>query len=587
MQDRINRNLYIDGTQATQGTLTDVITSNASALNIGQFYDGILDEIRISDTARTADWIKASYWSDSDALVTYGSQESLSVNATWSPLTSTMTVAGDLTMTGGTFNTSSGTANVTVNGTVQCGATCGTINMTSTNTFTQSVSAAENFGTNVAVATDWSFYNLIFNSSSGTPTITVNSTGTGEINVTNNLFLTNSGTSLILDNETNDRILDVTNVSIGLATTLQASSTAAFKVAGTWSNSGNFTDGTGTVTLDGTGLQTLSGQMTGASDRFYDLTITNASASGIDFNNGAETANNYTITTAGVTVTYQAAQTYTFQNINWLGASGVGNEIDFNSSTTSDWNLVVGGTQTSVSYVDVEYSYACGGDDIDATTSATNTNSGNNDCWLFPATGINVAGISNSTGTVKIAVNGILQTASASISGGNWNLDTNSVLSGGETVTAFIDGAIPSNEATGVTEYDGTGDITGMTLARNVLVIASDDTGVTLTVTQLGQYDNDQDEDIMHTANAGVLNVDDDSAYTDDDISIGVNDTLTMDSAGTMNADNVITNSGSSLISDGANNYNVTGDWWNNGGTFTSGASTLTMSGTGTLTSGG
>ena len=110
-----------------------------------------------------------------------------------------------------------------------------TINMTTagTNTFTQSVSAAENFGTNVAVGTNWSFYNLVFNSSSGTPTITTNGTGTGSIIVSNNLSLTNSGTSLTVDNNTNDRIIDVgEDVSIGAGSTLSASSSASFTVGG-------------------------------------------------------------------------------------------------------------------------------------------------------------------------------------------------------------------------------------------------------------------------------------------------------------------------------------------------------------------
>jgi hypothetical protein len=77
------------------------------------------------------------------------------VDGAWSPLTNTVTVTNDLLMKAGTFDTSSGTSNVTVNGHVQCDTTCGTINMTTTNTFTQSVSANKNFGTIVAVATPW------------------------------------------------------------------------------------------------------------------------------------------------------------------------------------------------------------------------------------------------------------------------------------------------------------------------------------------------------------------------------------------------------------------------------------------------
>jgi hypothetical protein len=39
--------------------------------------DGILDEVRISNVARSADWIKASYYSGNDTLVSYGIEEAL------------------------------------------------------------------------------------------------------------------------------------------------------------------------------------------------------------------------------------------------------------------------------------------------------------------------------------------------------------------------------------------------------------------------------------------------------------------------------------------------------------------------------
>ncbi len=38
-------------------------------------YDGIIDEVRISDTARSEDWITASYYSESNSLLTFGSEE--------------------------------------------------------------------------------------------------------------------------------------------------------------------------------------------------------------------------------------------------------------------------------------------------------------------------------------------------------------------------------------------------------------------------------------------------------------------------------------------------------------------------------
>lgn len=305
----------------------------------------------------------------------------------WSPLTNTLTVTNDLTVTNGTFDTATGTANVVVNGNVQCGASCGTINMTSTNTFTQSVAASKAFGTNVAVGTHWTFNNLTFTASAGTPTITFNGTGTGQTIVGGTLSTTNSGTSLVVDNETNDRIIDANGaVTIGAGTTLQASSTAAFNVAGNWTNSGDFTDGTGTVTLDGGSQQTIDGQLTGANDRFNNLIITNASGSNpetspsVIFAASADTAGTFTAATASTKLRFLAGGTYAFQNISFDGGA-VGTRVALRSSSTgTSWALNVAGTRT-VTKTDVRDSNACGqAPNIDAT-DGTNFDSTGNSCW--------------------------------------------------------------------------------------------------------------------------------------------------------------------------------------------------------------
>ena len=196
------------------------------------------------------------------------------VSGEWSPLTNTMTIIGDLTMTNGIFNTTSGTANVTANGDVKCGASCGVISMTTTNTFKQSVGTSKSFGPQIAGADNWIFYNLIFDSSAGTPTITFNGTNTGTFTVSNDLTLTNTGTSLAVDNNTNNRILDINNdVSIGAGVTFSAAPSAAFTIGGSWTNSGAFTHGSGTVTFDAAAdTKTLSGTLNGSS-AFHNLTF--------------------------------------------------------------------------------------------------------------------------------------------------------------------------------------------------------------------------------------------------------------------------------------------------------------------------
>ncbi|MFH1207749.1 MAG: helix-turn-helix domain-containing protein [Patescibacteria group bacterium] len=308
----------------------------------------------------------------------------------WSPLTNTMTITNDLTMTNGTFNTATGTASVTVNGTVQCGASCGTITMNSagTNTFTQSVSAAEAFGTNVAVATDWTFYNLTFANASGTNAITVNGTGTGQVIVANNLSTTNSGTALTLQNNTNNRIFDVGNdVSIGAGTTLQAPNTASFTVGGNWTNSGTFTANSGWVTFDSTttGRTITDGGSdwrnvifngTGGGWSFADattlagdLTVTAGTLSGT--NNitvsGGDFSGAGTVTLTGGTVTlngtgnFSGNTAWNFNNLTF-GLNGVCNGTDFQATALgtgqinvanvlSDLDCYCGETCSSVHYI--------------------------------------------------------------------------------------------------------------------------------------------------------------------------------------------------------------------------------------------
>jgi len=74
--------MYVDGeVQTATDTLSGAIDSNAP-LYLGitwngtsNPYAGIIDEVRISDVARTAGWIKAEYNNLFDTLLTYGSEE--------------------------------------------------------------------------------------------------------------------------------------------------------------------------------------------------------------------------------------------------------------------------------------------------------------------------------------------------------------------------------------------------------------------------------------------------------------------------------------------------------------------------------
>jgi hypothetical protein len=64
-------------------TVTGNIEDNSNPVYIGycvftgRYLDGVIDEIRISNAARSPAWIKTSYESEKDDLVAYGSEESL------------------------------------------------------------------------------------------------------------------------------------------------------------------------------------------------------------------------------------------------------------------------------------------------------------------------------------------------------------------------------------------------------------------------------------------------------------------------------------------------------------------------------
>jgi hypothetical protein len=73
--------LYINGQLSDEGSLDGPINNVGSPVLIGDRgpnvhpFDGIIDEVRISNTVRSAAWIKASYESGIDNLLSFGSEE--------------------------------------------------------------------------------------------------------------------------------------------------------------------------------------------------------------------------------------------------------------------------------------------------------------------------------------------------------------------------------------------------------------------------------------------------------------------------------------------------------------------------------
>ncbi len=160
------------------------------------------------------------------------------------------------------------------------------------------------------------------------------------------------------------------------------------------------------------------------------------------------------------------------------------------------------------------------------------------------------------SGTVAVAVNGVLQTGkTGSISAGAWSI-ANVNVSPGDTVTVFISGAADSGEAAAITTYDGVGDISGFRLYERHLTIGSDDRG-TVDNTDLATYDFTNTEDIFFDVN-------------------GTSDLTLCATTGCADAELYITAGNTYSPGTGAD---VTVHDFENNGTFTMGANTVRVSG--------
>lgn len=132
------------------------------------------------------------------------------------------------------------------------------------------------------------------------------------------------------------------------------------------------------------------------------------------------------------------------------------------------------------------------------------------------AGGIAISGIakqydqvaSTTSGTVAVAVNGVLQTGkTALISNGLWSI-SNVTAFAGDVITVFITGAADSSEAVAVAMYDGAGDLDGFELyERHLSLGANTATTTPLTNALIGQYDVVNTEDVFFDLTGNTLTV--------------------------------------------------------------------------------
>lgn len=145
---------------------------------------------------------------------------------------------------------------------------------------------------------------------------------------------------------------------------------------------GTLTAGTSEFILDGAAAQTI----TSDSESFYNLTITNTTASpGVTFADSCAATNMLKCITSDVTLTFTNGITGTFADVNLDGQDANYVTIRPSAGATYSW-AVAAASQTDVSYVSVSYCDATGGETIDAS-NGTNDDGGNNDGWTFVVSG--------------------------------------------------------------------------------------------------------------------------------------------------------------------------------------------------------
>ncbi|OGE98126.1 MAG: hypothetical protein A3G89_01015 [Candidatus Doudnabacteria bacterium RIFCSPLOWO2_12_FULL_42_9] len=118
--DGSNVRMYINGTQSDSAALSGTITDSSDNTKIGMgnslFFNGDLDEVRISSTPRTADWIEAVYLYTNDTTKYSYSAEESSTGAGSVIITDTLSASGTNALTvygnwtnNGTFTSNNGT----------------------------------------------------------------------------------------------------------------------------------------------------------------------------------------------------------------------------------------------------------------------------------------------------------------------------------------------------------------------------------------------------------------------------------------------------------------------------------------------
>ncbi len=367
--------------------------------------------------------------------------------------------------------------------------------------------------------------------------------------------------------------LDVNGTLSMIAGGINAGS-KSITLAGNLANYGTFTKGTSTVTLDGSGHQTVSG-----STVFNALSATTSTARTIFFDYSGRQSASGSLTLRGVSGNKLSLRST-------RSASGARVDLDVDASQIS----------TDFTYADVKDINAGSGQTLTCYTNAEGcTNSGNNTNWTFTDPGHSITGtVYSNTGattplsgvTVALSLNGATSVYSdATDAGGQFSIQSIdlSALTGGTILTLYIDG---SSSYKAVTVSTGSGDsMTGITLIRDNLIVRSGtgthvSVGSPITSTTLNVANNNADADITAIYTMSSLNT---TIVTGKTMYVWTGSTFNL--GGTLTVGSSRTNARLHLDGNFVQNNNVltlNAHYTQSGGTFTgsTGGSEIDLNGT-------
>ena len=323
--------LYIDGVQQT-ATSTTSITDSGDDFDIGRQYtdydgrwwNGRIDEVRVSNIGRSAAWIKAQYLNMTDAFTTFGSETSKITKIVFTTTAQTMTAGqASAIMTIQTQNASSNPVNVDSDTTVTLSSTSANGKFSLSNSPWIDITSV----TIVAASNSVSFYYK--DTTAGAPTITAaESPSEGWTDATQQQTVNPAA----LDHFTFATISSPQTAGTGFTITIMARDAYNNNVT-SYTNTNTLSDSTGTIAPTSTGAFS-SGAWTGS------VTITKAQ-SGITITTSGSgksgTSNSFTVNAA-------ALDHFTFATISSPQTAGTGFTITimardaYNNNVTSYTN---------------------------------------------------------------------------------------------------------------------------------------------------------------------------------------------------------------------------------------------------------